>query len=390
MLSQAPRAWFWKQQGRRVPEVYLICLVEFVLLLPRTFIICQGDYLGGINRLISIGPLRVSSWSRHHSWSIRAEFTLVVVVNRVVKPFLVDRGARRLLTLIAFRRICRFILVNRLFQWVKVGSKVVIKNFILLAYRLAFTLMQRVRNTLDRLFIAFIKIIPQRSLHTSSLVRLARPAALVLSFGLDRGSSLFFFRTSLERNTDRGSLLALTSLAICILGQWRDRETVWVYSNTGRYFFDRVIPNVINRCIAPRRWIQLAILRSLFSCFLCLRLGGTSRSLDWRNQLNLRLNRLSAVESTFLIRCRTEDRRSEGLFRVVFYGSRKIFFIEVYWMASVSSPCAGLQLFLRLAEILFNFTLLCWYNSRFIWWNRHIFRTKVLVNDWVKVGFLGQ
>ena len=100
--------------------------------------------MGRAHRLVSIRPLLVPSRSRHHSRGIRAKFSLVVVVNCIVKPFLVDGGARRLLAVVAFRRVGRLILVDCVLQRVKVRSEVIIKNFFLLAQRLTFTLVLQV------------------------------------------------------------------------------------------------------------------------------------------------------------------------------------------------------------------------------------------------------
>ena len=131
-MSLATSACFWKEKGRGVTEVNLVCLVEFVLLLPRTFIICPLNYLGRVYWLVTIGPLGVATRSRHHPRGIGAKFRIVLVVYCVVKTFLVDRGARRLLTMVAFRRVSRLFLLDCVLERVKVRSEVVI-NWLLLA-----------------------------------------------------------------------------------------------------------------------------------------------------------------------------------------------------------------------------------------------------------------
>ena len=132
MMSLGASPCFWKKKGVWVTEVNLVCLVEFVLLLPCTFIIWHLNYLGCINRLVSIWSLGVNTRSRHNSWRIRTKFSIILVIYCVAKSFLihVHWSARRLLTMVAFRRVGRFFQMDCMLKWVKIRSEIVIQRLL--------------------------------------------------------------------------------------------------------------------------------------------------------------------------------------------------------------------------------------------------------------------
>lgn len=116
----------------------------------------------------------------------------------------------------------------------------------------------------------------------------------------------------------------------------------------------------------------------------------TRRPLDIRDQLDLGLDRLGTVETSFLIRSRTEV-RPKRLFSVVVYRSRNLVFIKVDWVASVTTGSGICFLcFLGQGKIMFGFRLLYCCGARFIWRDGDFFRAEMFVNDWVEVRFLRQ
>ncbi len=204
-MSLGASPWFWKKKGRWVTEVDLVCLVEFVLLLPCTFIIWHLNYLGCINWLVSIWSLGVATRSWHNSWCIRAKFSIVLVVPCAVKPFLVNIhwSARRLLTMVAFRRVSRFVQVDCMLKWVKIRSEIVIQRLLVSMLAGLLTVITAfvggAGQALYRLFIAFVKIVPQAGLHVSMCLAWIATIILSAALGLDRGSHLIWrlFRTCL-------------------------------------------------------------------------------------------------------------------------------------------------------------------------------------------------